>query len=82
MKVVMSGKPVKFPNLEAEMTRVGLSKVDIADGIGRTPDTVWRWFSGRNGFAIDDAFAVRDHFFPNLSVDYLFNQHPISNDVQ
>ena len=67
-----------YPNLSAEMRRFNIEQREIAEHIGRTPETVNRWLTGKNPPSVEDAFKVRDTFFPNMSVDYLFADDPIS----
>lgn len=67
-----------YPNLSAEMKRFGIEQREMASSIGRTPQTVSNWMSGRNSPTVEDAFKVRDTFFPNMSIDYLFADDPIS----
>lgn len=66
-----------YPNLEAEMRRLRVTQQDIAAYIGRRPETVSKWMNGRSGeFSIGMAMAVKRHFFPSCSVEYLFSHEP------
>lgn len=71
----------KYPNLAAEIARKGISYGDVygvvAESVGKTTDTASNWVSGRAGeMPVTAAFAVRDAFFPALSIDYLFSTEP------
>lgn len=61
-------------NLRAEMARYGISTVDIAKVTGKTERSIRDKLIGKTQFSIPDAMAVRDHFFPEMSLEYLFNQ--------
>ena len=72
----------KYPNFAAEMTR---SQYDyqplyeeIAEEFGKSTDTVSNWFTGRAGeLPTCVAFAVKDRYFPTMTVDYLFSLTPM-----
>lgn len=73
----------KYPNLAAEMSRSGFDYgafyKSVADGCGKSVDTVSNWITGRAGeLPTGVAFAIRDSFFPDLTVDYLFSETPIT----
>lgn len=61
-----------FPNLRAEMARLGLTVKDVADKIGVEKT----WLENRlNGKCVMPAKAVYDiatKCFPNVQFDYLF----------
>ena len=65
-----------LPNLSAEMARAEITQESIADAIGRTPQSVSRWITGKGSPKVEDAFAIRDRFFPGMTVDYLFDDEP------
>jgi plasmid maintenance system antidote protein VapI len=67
-----------YPNLSAEMRRYGVKQEEIANGIGRTPETVSRWLTGKNPLTVEDAFKIREQFFPSMSIDYLFSEKPMT----
>ena len=73
----------KYPNLAAEIVRHGFSNEEIytatAEAVKKTPDTVSNWIGGRAGeLPITAAFVIRNKFFPNMTVDYLFDTQPIT----
>lgn len=65
-----------YPNLNAEMARYGIKRKDIADRIynGRVA-TVSERLNGKFPMDIDEAVSIRDEFFPNLTIDYLFDKN-------
>lgn len=66
-------KKNKYPNLRAEMSRIGIKQADIAELLGIREVTVSKKMNGKSTFDIDEAFLIKKTFFPNLSLDYLFS---------
>ena len=58
------------------MKRFGINQKELAEGIGRTADTVSRWMTGKNPIGVSDAFKIRNTFFPGMSMEYLFSNAP------
>ncbi|MBQ9785088.1 MAG: helix-turn-helix domain-containing protein [Clostridia bacterium] len=68
-----------YPNLEAEMTRNGVTQKDIASLLGKTPETICNWMNGRSGdFPVGAVMQVKREFFPNQSIEYLFAEVPMA----
>lgn len=73
----------KYPNFAAEMARThtdyaGVYKC-IAGQMGKSTDTVSNWINGRGGeMPVKAAFAIKDEFFPDFTIDYLFNEKPLA----
>ena len=63
-----------YSNLEAEMTRNGIKNGDIAKVIKKDERTVRNKRAGTTEFTLTETFAIRDNFFPELSLEYLFKQ--------
>jgi len=61
-----------FRNLEAEMVRKGVSKKEMAALIGVSYNTMRNKINGKQKFFYDEACKIREHFFPELSLEYLF----------
>ena len=61
-----------FPSLRAEMARYGLKIKDIAKLLGITPKTAQHKLSGKAHFTTNEMRKIRDTYFPNLTIDYLF----------
>lgn len=63
-----------FPNLKAEMARLGITAKDVAEKLGKTKDWVDNRLNGKCDMSIEVAFEIWQKFFPNLKLDYLFAQ--------
>lgn len=61
-----------YRNLEAEMVRMGVYRKDVAKSLGVRYATVVQKLNGKYRFSLDEAFAIKEKFFPNLSLEYLF----------
>lgn len=62
-----------YPNLAAEMARVGVTKENIAEVLGIHVSGVYLMLDGKRKFPITRAKKVRDALFPGLTLDYLFD---------
>lgn len=70
-------KEMSYPNLRAEMARDNITQLDIADYLGYRVGTINAWINGHDsGFPIKKASDIKEHFFPNLTIDYLFAETP------
>lgn len=63
-----------YVNLKAEMTRYGIRQIDLANLLKVREATISDKINGKTSFDIDEAFAIKKAFFPNLSIDYLFSK--------
>lgn len=61
-----------YPNLEAEMVRAGYTREDIASKLGLHVSGVYQMLSGKRNISLTRAAQIRDAFFPNMRIDYLF----------
>ena len=74
----------KYPNLAAEMARTGVDYQTVyeyaASITGKKAETIQNWMiTDRNGeMPVKAAFAIRDKFFPELTIEYLFSESPIT----
>lgn len=59
-------------NLRAEMTRYGVSALDFARVTGKTDRSIRDKISGKRDFTLPESAAIRDAFFPGLTLEYLF----------
>lgn len=67
-----------YPNLKAELARNGITQIELAEAIGRDKSTVSILMNGgHQGFTIKQSQIIRDKFFPDFSIDYLFSEEPI-----
>lgn len=65
-----------YPNLEAEMKRNNLNRSDIAKVLGVHVSGVYRMLRGERKISVSQAKTIRDSLFPNLKLDYLFDEDP------
>lgn len=63
---------VKVDNLEAEMKRKKVSRADIATFLGVSYRTIHSRFNGEVQWEYSECVRIRDHFFPECSLEYLF----------
>ena len=61
-----------YHNLEAEMARNDIDVSDIAKAISVNEKTVRNKMSGKTKFNFDETLMIKDTFFPNLDLQYLF----------
>lgn len=59
-------------NLSAEMVRFGVGITDLQRILNCSDKTVRNKLSGTTEFSVNEAFAIRDSFFPGLRIEYLF----------
>ena len=65
-----------YPNLEAEMVRLGYTKEDIGRCLNIHISGVYQMLSGKRNLSISRAIKIRDSMFPGMRVDYLFDISP------
>ena len=68
----MDKKEVMFKNLQKEMKEQHISNRDIARAIGKDERSISKKLSGRTDFTRIEMFAIRDTFFPEMTLEYLF----------
>jgi len=61
-----------FKNLEAEMTRYGITPKDVAECIGVNERTVRSYLTGTSRIAWEDARKIKHKYFPQFEIEYLF----------
>lgn len=61
-----------YKNLEAEMVKNGITRKDISSFLNVRYATVVQKLNGRYKFNLDEAFTIKKNFFPELSLEYLF----------
>ena len=59
-------------NLEAEISRKGIKKKDIAAELEIDETTLRNKIKGRTDFVWSEAVKIRDTFFPDIDINYLF----------
>lgn len=63
---------ILLKNLEAEMARYGVTNNDIKSLLGCSDRTVTNKLNGETDFTVPEALKIRNTFFPNLRLEYLF----------
>lgn len=61
-----------YRNLLAEMARKNITKKEIANFLDLRVATICDKINGKYSFKLDEAFKIKKEFFPQLSVEYLF----------
>lgn len=61
-----------YRNLEAELARENIHKKEIAKVWGCREATVYDKLNGKSKITLEEAKAVQEEFFPELTLDYLF----------
>lgn len=62
----------KYPNLEAEMAKKGVSRKDVAEAVGVSVVSVSKWLNDKSIPSVDKALAVSKML--GSTVDYLFSK--------
>lgn len=61
-----------YPNLNAEMSRLGIEQKDIAKCINKGPDAVSLKMNGKRVWLLKEAKKIQKTFFNTLTIEYLF----------
>lgn len=61
-------------NINAEMVRHRIQKSVVAASLGISLKTFQRKLNGKTEFTFAEVQTVRDTFFPDLSLEYLFER--------
>lgn len=61
-----------FKNLEAELSRKGLSKKELSELTGIEYKTILNYLSGATVINLKSMLLIKKKVFPDFSVDYLF----------
>ena len=65
---------MEYSNLIGEIAKAHINYVDVAKALNITRDTLRYKLSGKRPFTIDEAYKIRDLFFPNKSIEQLFER--------
>ena len=65
---------IVYPNLRAEFSRELLSVSGVAKDLGITRARLSRALSGETEITLKLAFELRDKYFPDNSLEYLFTK--------
>jgi predicted transcriptional regulator len=62
-----------YSNLRVEMFKKNVTVTDIAKTLKKRRSTIGDKINGKYRMHVDEAFAIKDAFFPESTVDYLFD---------
>ncbi len=63
---------MSFQILRGELKSIGVKQVEVADLLGMTNSNFNRKLAETVPFTHDEMFAIRDRYFPGVTIDYLF----------
>lgn len=63
-----------YPNLIIEVKKRNITQIEIAAVAGVTRDTVRNKMERNGAFTIDEALKIREKFFPEKSLEDLFEE--------
>ena len=63
-----------YKNLKAEMARNSVRGKDIAKTLGTREATISSRLTGKTEFSYKEAKRIKDTFFPNVELEYLFEE--------
>lgn len=61
-----------FPNLEAELARTKTTRAELAKVLEITPTTLSFKLNGKGTLSLKECVKIKNSFFPDKSLDYLF----------
>lgn len=61
-----------FPNLNAELSRIGVRKRVLAKTLGVAETTIYRKLSGEIPLTLSECKKIRNEHLPKLTLEYLF----------
>ena len=65
---------MSYQNLKAEMKRIGVTQGDIAEFLSMSTNNVSLKINGKVPFTVDEAWKIRERFFPDATLDYLMGK--------
>ena len=66
---------MKYPNLRAEMARRGIKVGDVAKTLNLSYSATYNKISGRTDFTLAELLIIKRRFFPDKTLDYLFDDN-------
>ena len=63
-----------FPNLNAEMSRIGLTAMDISKELDFSYTSLRNKLNGTTEFLCSEIFEIQERYFPTLTLEYLFKR--------
>ena len=64
-----------YRNLEAEIVRAGYTKKEVAEKLDYRLGTFYSKLNGDTKFTLDEALKIRNEFFPEMEIEYLFKKY-------
>lgn len=61
-----------FKNLKAEMARQGITLLKVSEDLQLSYESVRNKFNGKTEFLRSEMLRIRDMYFPDCTLDYLF----------
>ena len=71
-----------FNNLEAELKRKRVTRVNLAEGIGISTTALSAKLNGKNRFTLDEAFAIQDFLGVDIDIRELFRGEWVKRNLQ
>lgn len=72
---------INLSNLEAEMKRNKITRSDIARLLGLSYRTIHSRFNGESEWNYSECVKIRDAYFPDMLLDYLFQAEEINSRI-
>ena len=61
-----------YKNLQSKMAVEGITNRALAEYIGVHENSVGNKISGKSPFTVEEAFKIKEHFFPECELQFLF----------
>lgn len=68
-----------YPNLNAEMSRYNITQKSICNILGINTSTLSDKMTGKKDFKLSECKKIKETYFKNLCIDYLFSEKAVSN---
>lgn len=69
-----------YMNLQAEMLRRNIKREDLAKFLGIRASSISNKINGKHYFKFNEAMEIKKEFFPELTLDYLFELSDIEKN--
>ena len=63
-----------YPILTGEIAKRGIKKCVLAEGAGMSGRALQNKMTGKTQFSLPEAVAIRNRFFPDLTIENLFQK--------
>ncbi len=63
-----------YANLKGELTKKSITNRELANFLGKHENTIGYKLDGEGSFSIEEAFRIKEHFFPNYELKFLFEK--------